>query len=250
MDRDWMWLPNRLSRDYVEGVTSFIQVAKEHLRWDNKTRCPCRDCQNARFNDLLTIERHLIRFGFSRSYQKWIFHWEEHESQPNEQNDIGVDTEIVDATDADILNEVVDALNDACGHIDNDINLEESTTHGKFDYLLGEGNKELYPGCKKFSALTFLVKLMHIKVLNRWSDKSFDMLLQVLVDAFPERSNIPKTYYDVKKMLRDLGLGYDSIHACKYDCALFWKENETLDKCPVCDEPRYKFYNGKSKKIP
>ncbi|WKA05473.1 hypothetical protein VitviT2T_023437 [Vitis vinifera] len=81
-------------------------------------------------------------FGFSRSYQKWIFHGEEHESQPNEQNDIGVDTEIVDATDADILNEVVDALNDACGHIDNDINLEESTTHGKFDYLLGEANKE------------------------------------------------------------------------------------------------------------
>ncbi|RVW66346.1 hypothetical protein CK203_065230 [Vitis vinifera] len=250
MDRDWMWLPNRLSRDYVEGVKSFIQVAKEHLRWDNKTRCPCRDCQNARFNDLLTIERHLIRFGFSRSYQKWIFHGEEHESQPNEQNDIGVDTEIVDATDADILNEVVDALNDACGHKDNDINLEESTTHGKFDYLLGEANKELYPGCKKFSALTFLVKLMHIKVLNRWSDKSFDMLLQVLVDAFPERSNIPKTYYDAKKMLRDLGLGYDSIHACKYDCALFWKENETLDKCPVCDEPRYKFCNGKGPQAP
>ncbi|WKA12924.1 hypothetical protein VitviT2T_030267 [Vitis vinifera] len=137
-----MWLPNRLSRDYVERVKSFIQVAKEHLRWDNKTRCPCRDCQNARFNDLLTIERHLIRFGFSRSYQKWIFHGEEHESQPNEQNDIGVDIEIVDATDADILNEVVDALNDACGQIDNDINLEESTTHGKFDYLLGEANKE------------------------------------------------------------------------------------------------------------
>ncbi|KAL6347000.1 hypothetical protein AAG906_012251 [Vitis piasezkii] len=234
MNRDWMWLPNRLSRDYVEGVKSFIQVAKEHLRWDNKTRCPCRDCQNAGFNDLLIIE--LIKMDF---------HGEEHESQPNGQNDIGVDTEIVDTTDDDILNEVVDALNDACGHIDNDINLEESTTHGKFDYLLGEANKELYPGCKKFSALTFLVKLMHIKVLNRWSDKSFDMLLQVLVDAFPERSNIPKTYYDTKKMLRDLGLGYDSIHACKYDCALFWNENETLDKCPVCDEPQYKFCNGK-----
>ena len=91
---------------------------------------------------------------------------------------------------------------------------------------------------------------MHIKVLNRWSDKSFDMLLQVLVDAFPERSNILMIYYDAKKMLRDLGLGYDSIHACKYDCALFWKENETLDKCLVCDEPRYKFCNGKGKKIP
>ena len=79
MDKGWIRLPNRLSQDYVEGVKSFIEVAKEHLRWDNKTRCPCRDCQNARFNDLLTIESHLIRFGFSRSYQRWIFHGEEPE---------------------------------------------------------------------------------------------------------------------------------------------------------------------------
>ena len=74
------------------------------------------------------------------------------------------------------------------------------------------------------------------------------MLLKFLVDAFPKRLNIPKTYYDAKKMLKTLGLGYDSIHSCKYDCALFWKENETLDKCLVCNEPRYKFNNGKGKK--
>ena len=32
MDRSWMWLPDRLSKDYVKGVKSFIEVAKEHLR--------------------------------------------------------------------------------------------------------------------------------------------------------------------------------------------------------------------------
>ena len=58
-----------------------------------------------------------------------------------------------------------------------------------------------------------MVKLMHVKVLNCWSDKSFDMLLQLLIDAFPKGSNIPKTYYDAKKMLRELGLWYNSIHA-------------------------------------
>ena len=55
------------------------------------------------------------------------------------------------------------------------------------------------------------------------------MLLQVFIDVFPKGSNISKTYYDAKQILRDLGLGCNSIHACKYDCALFWKENETLD---------------------
>ena len=247
MDKGWIRLPNRLSQDYVEGVKSFIEVAKEHLRWDNKTRCPCRDCQNARFNDLLIIESHLIRFGFSRSYQRWIFHGEEPECPSTGQNEVSIDAEMVNTID----DEVIDALNDACGPIDKDINLEESTnTHGNFENLFHEANRELYPGCKKFSALTFLVKLMHVKVLNCWSDKSFDMLLQLLIDAFPEGSIIPKTYYDAKKMLRELGLGYNSIHACKYDCVLFWKENETLDKCPVCDEPRYKLCHGKGKKVP
>ena len=66
------------------------------------------------------------------------------------------------------------------------------------------------------------------------------MLLELLLDAFPNGTSIPKSHYDVKKMLRDFGLGYDSIHACKYDCALFWKENEKLHNCPVCGEPRYK----------
>ena len=160
---------------------------------------------------------------------------------------MSIDAEMVNTID----DEVIDALNDACGPIDKDINLEESTnTHGNFENLFHEANRELYPGCKKFSALTFLVKLMHVKVLNCWSDKSFDMLLQLLINAFPEGSIIPKTYYDAKKMLRELGLGYNSIHACKYDCVLFWKENETLDKCPVCDEPRYKLCHGKGKKVP
>ena len=248
MDMSWMWLSDKLSKDYVKGVKPFIEVAKEHLRWDKKTRCPCRDCQNERFNDLLTIECHLIRFGFSRSYQRWIFHREEHETLISRQNDVISNEQLINTTDDDSLNEVIDLFIDACGPIDEDINLEESTTRGNFDNLFNEANKELYPGCKKFSALTFLVKLMHVKVLNHWSDKSFDMLLKLLVDAFPERSNIPKTYYDAKKMLRTLGLGYDSIHACKYDCSLFWKENETLDKCIVCNEPRYKFNNGKENK--
>ena len=86
------------------------------------------------------------------------------------------------------------------------------------DNLFGEAHKVLYLGCTKFSTLTFLVKLMHIKVLNRWSNKSFDMLLELLLDAFPNGTSIPKSHYDMKKMLRDFGLGYDSIHACKYDC--------------------------------
>ena len=79
-----------------------------------------------------------------KSNQRCIFRGKEHESPTNGQNDVSVDTRVVDATDDDILNEVIDALNDACGPINKDINLGESISHGKIDYLFDEANKELY----------------------------------------------------------------------------------------------------------
>ena len=57
------------------------------------------------------------------------------------------------------------------------------------------------------------------------------MLLQVLQDLLPS---------DAKKIIKDLGLGYEKIHACPNDCMLFWKENANLDACPHCEESRWK----------
>lgn len=76
------------------------------------------------------------------------------------------------------------------------------------------------------------------------------MLLQLLKDAFPEGANLPASNHEAKKLLQDLGFGYQLIHACKYDCVLFWKKRASCDKCPICDEPRYKYEKGDGKKIP
>nr|XP_048322914.1 uncharacterized protein LOC125420365 [Ziziphus jujuba var. spinosa] len=92
--------------------------------------------------------------------------------------------------------------------------------------------------------------LMHVKALNHWSNKSFSMLLELLKEALPEGTKLPKSYYKAKCTLHALGLGYETIHACKWDCALFWKESAELDKCPICAEPRYKFQGTEGKRIP
>ena len=73
------------------------------------------------------------------------------------------------------------------------------------------------------------------------------MLLQLLQEAFPKPNVIPNSHYEAKKMLKELGLTYEKIHACKNDCILFWGEHENKDICPVCKEPRYK-YDGMNKK--
>ncbi|TYK01377.1 hypothetical protein E5676_scaffold29G00670 [Cucumis melo var. makuwa] len=53
-------------------------------------------------------------------------------------------------------------------------------------------------------------------------------------------SIIPSSFYEAKRKLRDLGLGYKTIHVCKYDCVLDWKKFTNLQYCPTCGEARYK----------
>ena len=127
--------------------------------------------------------------------------------------------------------EMIELLSDVYGPIPNrDATSKTTNVETKhFDKLLGEAGKKLFRGSKLLS-LTFIVELMHVKVLNHWSKKSFDMLLELLSKAFPKGTNLSSCSYNAKKMLRDLGLRYEKNHACKFDCALFWKENEFLDK--------------------
>ncbi|KAA0054541.1 hypothetical protein E6C27_scaffold24G003250 [Cucumis melo var. makuwa] len=76
------------------------------------------------------------------------------------------------------------------------------------------------------------------------------MLLELLRAAFPMcSSTIPSSFYEAKRKLRDLVLGYETIHACKYDCVLYWKEFANLQHCPTCGETRYKVNHNRGKKI-
>ena len=76
--------------------------------------------------------------------------------------------------------------------------------------------------------------MMHVKVLNGWSNKSFDIMLEIIKCVFPMCvSNvwyqyIPGSFYEAKRKLREFGLRYETIHARKYDCVLFWKEFKDL----------------------
>ncbi|KAF7152774.1 hypothetical protein RHSIM_Rhsim01G0079500 [Rhododendron simsii] len=74
----------------------------------------------------------------------------------------------------------------------------------KFFSLLKEAERELYPGCSKFSTLSFIVRLLHIKTLSGWTDKSFTMLLELLKEAFPEGDTLPKSFYATRVLLKDL----------------------------------------------
>nr|GEW57755.1 hypothetical protein [Tanacetum cinerariifolium] len=115
----------------------------------------------------------------------------------------------------------------------------------KFNVVLEEAKKELYPGCK-YSVLSFIVKLYRSKCIGKYSEKGFTMMLDTLRETFPDAS-IPNSFYEVKKVIRDLGLSYDKIDACPNDCMLYRKTNSEKTKCDICGTSRYKPRENDSK---
>ena len=110
----------------------------------------------------------------------------------------------------------------------------------KFYNLSREAEHELYPGCKKFTKLSFILSLFHMKCLNGWSNKSFTMLLELLKDALLEGETLLSNYYETKKVLCELGLHYIKIDACPSYCMLYSKEHVNANECIMCGVFRWK----------
>ncbi|GJV63026.1 hypothetical protein Tco_1473854, partial [Tanacetum coccineum] len=69
----------------------------------------------------------------------------------------------------------------------------------KLQQLFVDAEKPLYSGCKKFTILSIVVKLLEIKSKNGWSDRSFTTILELLHEAFLEDNELPVSTYQVKK---------------------------------------------------
>ena len=60
-----------------------------------------------------------------------------------------------------------------------------------------------------------------MKSENNLTVKAFEDVLGLIKYALPEGETLPKSYYDVKKLRKNLGFSYDNMHACLNDCVLF-----------------------------
>ena len=190
------------------------------------------------------MRNHLRNYGFLKNYKIWINHGESYVPlHGNQQNEHLMDLDAGDNT----FGMINDALRNP--HIDLRNENDEQTAYvpqtgideetKKYFKLLEDAQTELYPGCLKFSSLSFVVRLLHIKVLNKGTDKHTDMILQLLNEAFPQ-ARLPSSYYQAKKLIEDLGFTYETWDACPNSCMLFRKEDLNLDACVICDSFRWK----------
>ena len=248
-----MKITNRRLREYLNGVQQFLNFASNHAHLDGMISCSCRKCLHTNSWLVDVVQAHLVSKGIYRGYNPWVFNGESSSAQtstesPNshaQENPI----EYVNLF-RDMLHDMF-PIQDIASRPMEEVPIVQQPTEGPnenalwFMKLLEDVNQPRYEGCKHFSKLSTIVHLYHIKYLNGWTNESFTMLLQFLLDFLPSNAKLPKDCYEARKIIKDLGWSYEKIHACPKDCILYWKENVNLEACPNCNHSRWESNESK-----
>ena len=262
MDTSWIDLrPGNPT--FYNGCMEFLVLAKE-TQIEGKTRCPCNKCKLSKWLPVNDVGGHILFHGFYKNYRNWIFHrvGEEsniHQSLGEQSNVIGRDDmegllkSMFRANNPHSIHEPIedpfdesDFREDGLHNIDvesgvahedddcDEFQYQNTNEEAKFRRLVDASQEALYEGCSTFSKLSFLLHLFHLKCLYHWSAESFTKLLELLIDAFFQIKEFPSSYYEAMKLINDLGLGYEKIHACPNDCMLYWGEFAQNNECHAC----------------
>ncbi|XP_021740981.1 uncharacterized protein LOC110707273 [Chenopodium quinoa] len=129
------------------------------------------------------VRENLFCVGFDKNYANsiWVFHGEE-PSPSKVEDDVLSDEESNDGVD-----DMYRLLHDAFGFPSSKNNLDDFPQVGEaemnlevqnFHQLMQDAKIELYPGCDKFTNLSFILRLHQMKCLYRWSDTLVNHMLQ------------------------------------------------------------------------
>ncbi|XP_063942849.1 uncharacterized protein LOC135150469 [Daucus carota subsp. sativus] len=231
----WINLP-RFTEEYSKGVGNFVKNAMVKYAVDDELKCPCSRCKSKHWWGPEDVYNHLICKGPSLEIADWVYDV----SNMNGGSSL-VDSEANMGFDDDLEG----MLNITYA------NRGPNADARKFYRLVEDGKKPLYPGSKKHSRLSFLVRIYHWKCLSGVTESGFSGLLEILKEAFPE-IEVPSSFFAAKKVIRDLGLDYEKIHACPNDCMIYWGKNKDLVSCTSCGVSRWsdKQEENKKNKIP
>ncbi|KAL4289583.1 hypothetical protein GQ457_14G021380 [Hibiscus cannabinus] len=247
---------SRVSNVYRSGVESFLNLAFATSSQENMILCPCKKCVNINWHVREVVEEHLIVFGFVRGYTNWVFHGEPPAISASTSNSTypqnfqhrsvredDMEGMLRDAFNMHTQHEHVQeanwdfSANDFTQIGQSGCDEEPNEEAAKFYNLLSEMNEQLYEG-SKHSKLSFCVRLFHLKCMGGWTGNSFMQLLEFLSEMFPF-AKIPQSGTDMKKMIKDLGLGYEKIHSCPNDCMLYWGDRQNQEACHICGQSRW-----------
>lgn len=252
-DRSWIGLYKGDAR-YKEGVLEFLKFARENSGYSNGLYpCPCLKCMNMgeRLNeDVIYI--HLTSNGIKGTYTVWDKHGEipgpdsqhwytlanrsrgtsfNYEHGQSSSQTTGLRNHMVD--------ELVDDAFPARESYDPSIPVYvEQAAMASYQRLKDQTSIPLYDG-STVSKLDALLQSLQLKDSTDMTNAAYDKVLKFVKGLLPKENNFPTNYREVKKDLKQLGMGYKTIHACVNGCMLFYKEYSEDEDCRICHASRW-----------
>ncbi|KAL6518930.1 hypothetical protein OROHE_017683 [Orobanche hederae] len=146
MDRSWM-NASRNSDEYDNGIEQFLEFARQNRpEPDERYFCPCVKCMNGRRHEADIIREHLICEGINTNYKIWIWHGELLDI-PTEETHVDID--------GDQFEDMI-----------RDVGEESFQRAHVYDALKSDSETPLCPGCKNFTRLSAVLKLVNVKAKN------------------------------------------------------------------------------------
>ena len=197
----------RGDREYIEGVISFVKFTSLHAH-GGKILCPCTKCVNLNLVPPRVAREHLWSKGMLGSYTHWKFHGESATvlTAPECGSSHVQDSHEQYGDFRGMLHDLCstyEMATEPMGQGETAQQPAERPNDGaqKFYKMIDDVDKLLYAGCMKFSIFSAIVVLFQLKTLCGWTNKSFTMLLQVLMNMLSSDAKLPKDHYEAKKIV-------------------------------------------------
>ncbi|GLT24911.1 hypothetical protein SLA2020_000730 [Shorea laevis] len=265
-DRRWMYRRRGPRGDYDDeffnGLQQFFDFvySRPGVHPNAEIRCPCSKCGNLPHHNRALVTDHLLRYGFMDAYSVWWAHGEILSNNVDPwfaASDVASSSNIEEHVNAadDFHHMVYDAF--CPSEYDRHRNETEfayenvgdaPNRHAQSFYdLLRASTIPLGPASNDQTLLGWLSYMLHTKAKNNISGVGYNEIIHGCRKLLsPEdQQKVPSNFYEAKKFMKNLGLGYVKIDACVNNCFLYYgDEAKSLIACPVCGEPRYKRCNS------
>ena len=116
----------------------------------------------------------------------------------------------------------------------------EEGDEADYENLIRESTDPVFPGCHE-NRIQCGIVLMSLASVYGVSDAFISALLTYLAGSLLPKTNIlPRTAYELKNLIRKMGLQHQRIHSCPEGHVLYeGPENGELQNCPTCQRSRY-----------
>ncbi|XP_038713445.1 uncharacterized protein LOC120007317 [Tripterygium wilfordii] len=254
--------PNKveITKEFLNEVEEFITYAcgkRPEFQNTETIRCVCVRCKCTKFRGLDDIRMHLYKKGFQPSYYSWNSHGEDmssanipHVATVNEQAD--AKNYYWESNNRANFNPYKQMVMDAAGPLVGEELLQGDNYNQSFVPkqpnpevqsffdILYVAQSPLWDGCESHSELSVAVRLLSIKADYNMPQGCFDDVVHLMKETMPADNGMPETFYQAKKSVSKLGLGYQRIDCCPDGCMIYYKDNAHLTQCKFCGVNRYK----------